>query len=332
MRGSGGDLERAIELGDLSLERWVEGSRPLDLRHHLHLHADAKYWVGQYEESVALSRRLRGLARDVQSAESLLRGGGFEAVALVELGRHEEAFELWDGLFEVARELGQNPRGLLNYSTLAYRELYDLDEARRRSEQALELSAGETFGMPKQYAGSDLLFTDLLAGDVGSAQAAWPRLWEGAREATGWTTWLIAGRLLCGRAEVALLAETAEECLEWSGKALDVARRTRRRKYEGRSLTVLGRALARLGRKEEALAALRSAVAVADELVGPPARWHAQAALGEAAYTLGEDDTAAEAYRRAAALIEAFAGTLAPERASRFLAASPVGDVLSASR
>ena len=80
------------------------------------------------------------MAADVHGAELLLRGGGGEALALAALGRHEEAIGLWDELFEIARELGRNTRVLLNYSALAYREVFDLDEARKRTEEALELS------------------------------------------------------------------------------------------------------------------------------------------------------------------------------------------------
>ena len=329
MRGGEGDVSRALELGDRALEIWVPKTRALSLRHHLHLHADLTYWVGQYERSVELSTQTRALALHVHSAESLIRGGGFEALALAGLGRHEEAIVIWDELFDIARELGQNPRGLLNYSALAYRELYDLKEARERSERALELSEGESFGMPLQFAGSDLLFTDLLAGDIGAAQAVWQSRWEGAAEATAWTTWLIVGRLLCARAEIALHAETPEAAAEWAGQAITVTRRTRRRKYEARSLTLLGQALARLGRREEAFAALRAAVEIADDLVGPPARWHARAALGEAAYALGDDETARVAFEEAAGLVETFAGALAPERRTRLLAAPPVAEILS---
>jgi class 3 adenylate cyclase/tetratricopeptide (TPR) repeat protein len=329
MRGLGDDVNRALEVGDRALEIWVPGTRLLSLRHHLHLHADLTYWVGQYERSAGLSMRTRELAADVHSAESLLRGGGLEALALAGLGRHEEAISIWDELFELARELGQNPRVLLNYSALAYRELYDLREARSRSEQALELSATETFGMPRQFAGSDLLFTQLLAGEIGPAQTAWPSLWEGAEKATAWTTWLIVGRLLCARAEIALHTESPESAAEWADRAISVTRRTKRRKYEARSLTLRGQALARLGRRDEALAALRSAVAIADELIGAPARWHARAALGQASYELGEDHSAAAAYEEAAGLVESFAGALAPERAASLLAAPPIDHIMS---
>lgn len=318
MRGADGDLERAFDLGERALERWVSGTRNLDLRHHLHLHADTSYWVGEYERARELSRQTRALAQDVHSPESLLRGGGFEAVSLAGLGRHEEAIAIWDELFEIARELGQNPRVLLNYSALAYRELYDLDEAQRRSEEALELSESMTFGMPRQFAGSDLLFTHLLADDLGAAQTLWPKLWADASEATAWTTWLIAGRLACAKAKLALRTESIESALEWASHAIEVARRTNRRKYEARSLSLFGQALARAGRREEALASLGRATMIADELIGPPGRWQAQAALGSAAHELGDDDTAEAAYAEAASLVETFVATLRPEPRCRF--------------
>jgi len=330
MRGAEGDLEQALALGDRALELWVPGTRRLDLAQHLHLHADTTYWVGQYERSLELSRRTRALAKEEFSAESLLRGGGFEALALAGLGRHEEAIAIWDEMLVVARELGRNPRGLLNYSSLAYRELLDLSEAKKRSEEALELSKGETFGMPLQFAGSDLLFTQLLAGEFGEAQVAWPKLWEGAEHATAWTTWLIAGRLAAARAEIALHTESPESAREWATRSVAIAQRTKRRKYEARSLTLLGQALVQLRRRDEAVDAFESATAIADELVGPPLRWSARAAYGEAAYALGADDAAAAAYGEAARLIESFAETLRPDRSATLHRAPAVSNILAA--
>jgi class 3 adenylate cyclase/tetratricopeptide (TPR) repeat protein len=327
-----GDANPALELGERALVEWVPGARAVDLTEHLHLHANVTYWAGDYDRCAELSRQARAFASDVHSAEALMRGGGTEALALCGMGQHQEAIRIWDDLFGIARELGRNPRGLLNYSSLAYRELHDLDEARRRSEEALELSEGESFGMPKRFAASDLLLTDLLGGDIGRAQTVWPTLWSDSQVATAWTKWLIYGRLAAARAEIALHAEGPETAVEWANKAIEIAVQTRRPKYEARSLSVLGKAYAQLGRRDEALRALREGVALADSLIGPPARWDARAALGQAAYALGEDEIAAGAYGEAGELVRSFTDTLAPERAERLLDAPTIEEILSLTR
>jgi hypothetical protein len=86
------------------------------------------------------------------------------------------------------------------------------------------------------------------------------------------------------------------------------------------------------GPRDEALAELDSAVRIADELVGQPLRWHAQAALGRAAYALGDDDRAARAYGEALRLVEEFSSALAPERAAQPAKAPLVEEIRSAAR
>jgi class 3 adenylate cyclase/tetratricopeptide (TPR) repeat protein len=330
MRGAEGDLERAVEIGERSLAIWTPGARTVSLTHQLHLHTDATYWVGNYERSVEVARETREAASDVRVAEAFLRGGGSGALGLAGLGRHEEAIAVWEELLPLADELGRPRRVLLNYSSLAYRELYDLDEARRRSEEAMELSPPSSFNMPRQFAGSDLVQTELLACEHGRAETLWRQRWDEADQATGWTRWLIAGRLQLARAELELAAGDAEAALQWAEQALATARRTRRRKYEARSLSVRGRALALLRRKDEALESLQGAIPIADALVGPPARWQARAALGRAAYALGEDEAAERAWTETASLVQDFATTLSDARRDRFLRAPQVEALLRA--
>jgi class 3 adenylate cyclase/tetratricopeptide (TPR) repeat protein len=330
IRGGEGDLDRAFELGERALELWRPGVRSEQLSEHFHLHADVAYWTGRYQRGTELAHAARELGGEVHSAEALLRGGGMEALSLTGLGRHEEALRVWDEMFELARELGRSPHVLLNYSSIAFRELYELQEARRRSEEALELAPATGFSMPRRFARSDLLLTHLLEGDVGRAQVEWPALWEDAQTATGWTRWLIYGRLAVARAEIALRVENAEAAVEWASKAVDITRSTRRAKYEVAARAILGEALGALGRHAEALSELTTAVTTADRLIGPPARWQARSALGRTLYAVGDDDGAARAFAEAADLIRGFAGTLAPARSDVLLGAEPVREVLAA--
>jgi hypothetical protein len=92
---------------------------------------------------------------------------------------------------------------------------------------------------------------------------------------------------------------------------------------------LLGQALALLGQRERALESSRAAATIADELIGPPSRWLAQATLGQVAQKVGDDDTAAVAYGEASRLIETFAATLAPERSAVLLAAPEIAEILT---
>jgi tetratricopeptide (TPR) repeat protein len=278
-----------------------------------------KYWTGDYRGSVACAVRARKAGGEVQSIHALLRGGGVDAMASVGLGEHEVALEKLEGIMAVARELGETGAYLPNYQSVVFRELGDLAAARAANETALDASRDLAFGMPRRFALSDLLQTDLLAGDIGRAQADWPALWEDAGEATGWTRWLIIGRLAVARAEIGLHAEPTESAAEWAAKAVEVTVRTRRRKYEALARAHLGRALVRLDRSEDGLTELRAAVELADALVNPVGRWQTRASLAAALAEARNEEGAARAIGDARGLLTAFAETLSPGRAATLL-------------
>jgi class 3 adenylate cyclase/tetratricopeptide (TPR) repeat protein len=331
MRGDEGDVERAVAMGDEALELWPRGARGYEHADHLHLQADVKYWTGDYRGATALAVRAREAGGEVQSMHALLRGGGIDAMVSVGLGEHEAALAKLDAIIAVAHELGETAAFLPNYQSVIFREVYDLDAARAASEAALDASRDLPFGMPRRFALSDLLQTALLGGDVGRAQADWPALWEDAADATGWTRWLILGRLAVARSEIALRAESPEIAAEWAAKALGITTRTRRRKYEVLARAHLGRALVPLGRHAEALAELRSAVDLADTLVNPVGRWQSRAALASVQRAAGEDAAAVATSARARQIITDFAATLAPSRAETLLSAPQTREILDAS-
>ena len=240
------------------------------------------------------------------------------------LGDHEAALSRLETMIDLARELGGGGAFLSNYKSAIFREVNDLEAAREASSAALEASEGLAFGMPRRFALSDLLQTALLAGDVGTAQTDWPVLWDDASEATGWTRWLILGRLAVARAEIARHAEPPDAAADWAAKAVEVTARTKRRKYEAVARSELGTALIALERSVDGLQELQRAVDLADELVNPVGRWRARAALAEGLLATGDEDAAAAAAADAGEIVTAFAATLAPKRAASLLDAAPV--------
>ena len=328
MRGEDGDVVRAVALGDEALELWPAGARGYERADHMHLQASVKYWTGDYRGAAECGTRAREAGGEVQSVHALLRGGGIDAMASVGLGEHEKALATLDAMLTIAQELGRAGSYLSNYQSVIFRELGDLDAARAANEAALEAARNLSFAMPRRFALSDLLQTALLAGDVGRAQADWPALWEDASEATGWTRWLIIGRLAVARSEIALHAEPPDVAAEWATKAVDVTTRTRRRKYEVLARTHLGRALVALGRPADGVRESRSAVEIADALVNPVGRWQSRASLADVLRTTGDEEAAAVATNEARRILTDFAATLAPSRAETLLASSAAREIL----
>jgi tetratricopeptide (TPR) repeat protein len=248
------------------------------------------------------------------------------------MGRYEEAFALFDETVARGREMGRPVRVILNYSTVALRDVFDLEEARRRSEESLEQSGWAGFSMPRVMALADGIQTETLAGDFGKALAAWPAAYDEAANAKAWSRWLVTGRLLAARADLALRAEGPDAAIEWAGKAVEAARPVKRLKYEAFGRMILGRAMCQARHPEEGVAELRRAVEIADRLGSPPARWQSRATLTEALYSTGDDNGAQEAFRDASAIVHDVAASLSPERSKRFLAAEPVSELLDRAR
>ena len=325
MRGGEGDLDRAIELVDRALADWVPGARQMELAEQYHIHADNMYWAGDYGRALELARSAAETGSgDPHSAEFLLRGAGMEGLILAGMGRYEEALAAGQVAIDIARHMGRGDNVVTNYSTMALRDIFWLDEALERSTTVAARLGPSDFNMPWMNARADVICADLLLGDLTSVDREWSAAWEDAGASRGWERWLIKGRLASVRADRELGGGHAEDAVTWAQRALDLARSTKRRKYEIASLITLGSALAAQGLKEDAARELRTAVALADGPGGSPLlRWRARAALGLAASR--EDDLQA-----AASMIREVAASLAPERAARYLAAPQVAQVLDA--
>jgi tetratricopeptide (TPR) repeat protein len=327
-----GDMEKAFELSDRASATWIPERRNQALAMHLDQRGLDHYWTGDYLESEKAARGAMFIAEEVRSTESLLRSGGVVGLALIGQGRHEEAIAIFDDVITRGRETEFVPRWTartLNMSSLPFRELYDLDEARRRNEQAAELGAQAGFAMAEIQSAIDQVFLDLLEYEPGRAHSRMPRLIEQADASKGWHQWLMRGRLAEAAAEIALAKGNAEAAATAAYRAIKEATAVSRRKYETAARLVLGRALLQMKMHDTAEAELRVAVAGAERLTHPPTLWRAWWSLSEALARTGDDRGAEEAYVKAVGTLQAFAGRLAPERAERLLGAGPVKEILN---
>jgi tetratricopeptide (TPR) repeat protein len=324
MRGNEGDLDRALEIGDRALDSWIPGTRQLELAEHYHLHADTNYWAGGYERTLALAQLSAETGRnDPYSAEYRLRGVGMQGLSLAGVGRYEESLVASEDAIALSRKLGLPDNVVTNYSTLALREIFAVDEALSRSELVVSRLGPSSFNMPWLNGRADLLGALLLHGELERVERDWPGAWDDAVASAAWEHWLIMGRLAAYRADLELQAGRLDEAVEWASRALEAARTCRRPKYEAIALTMLGKALTLQGM--DASSELRSAVEIADGLGSPLLRWQTRAVLA-GAVAPERDALLAEA----ASQIREVASSLAPERSSGYLAAPQVVEVLEA--
>jgi tetratricopeptide (TPR) repeat protein len=261
----------------------------------------------------------------------MLRGAGLEGILLTTTGRYEAALASFEAVIALGRDLGRPVRVLLNYSTIAFREIYDLTEARRRSEEALtQAGRSPNFHMPWMNALVDLLHCDVLDGEIGAAETRWRELWGEVIATPAWERWLLGVKLAAFRAEIALQQSDPAAAAEWAERAIEMARAVRRVKYETEARAILGNALLALGRSQDAIHELRAAVNGADALGSPLARWRTRVHLSRAIEASGNDVQAEGELLAAADIIRSVADDLSGERATRFLAAPPVAAVMKA--
>jgi tetratricopeptide (TPR) repeat protein len=330
MRGGPGDLDSAGEIGEEALRLWLPGARPWWHLNHEHLLGEQFYWTGRLADGHALMTSASTSGSDPQSIQARLRHAALKAQILCSLGQYEESIRLFEETTRIAVEAGRPIRVTRNYATQPLRELFDLAEARRWSEECLEgPDEAGGFMMPRANARADLMTAALLEGDLETAETFWRLQWdESTTTARAWTRWLLICRLAAARAQMELMSNRTDQAIEWGRKAIELSKPVRRVKYEIVGRATLGRALGAAGKPHEALTELTLAAAQADSLGTPRLRWEVLAALGRAQYAAGADNAAESAFSSASTVIHDIASGLEPQRAERFLGAEPVREVL----
>ena len=319
-------LEGAAE-GETIIRSWPADAPERDRSTMLAMLSASHYWVGDYGSAIERGRQGYELSRDLRSLDDMLLAASHLALGLTGAGRHVEALEVCqdaaaDGLaYELVPRFTAR---LFNMWANALRELGDLDGARARNEEALELSERAAFPPPVVQARIDLLYADLTAGEFGRAARAWPELQRQAAAMKAWHNWLTLGRLATARAEILLGTAAPDVAADAAREAITHARRTRRRKYEVASRQVLGHALLSQGRVLEAVRVFDRCLREARGLGQPIAVVRAAAGLRDAAIAAADDDRAAAADGVAQESLATFLGAVGDRWRDQVLA-TPAG-------
>jgi tetratricopeptide (TPR) repeat protein len=326
-----GSVPQALVIADEAFQAWQPGERRRDFANHSAMTGMLCYWTGQCDRAVELCRQGYELGMELRAIEEVLLGGGNLGMTLMGLGRHEEALRVLERVVAQGRELEILPRWTaraLNMWSGALRELFVLDEARARNEEAIEFGKASGFLLAALQGRTDLLFTDLLEDEPGRADRTWPGLWQEAEQLEGWHEWLIQGRLAYARAEIDLARGKPEEAAAAASDAIARSLRVGRLKYEVVARSVLGVALLELQREAEGVAELRAALVGAERLGHPPTTWRAAGRLVAALARTGDDGGAQRAYACLTATVDAFVAELSENRRARLLAAPELRDAL----
>ena len=163
------------------------------------------------------------------------------------MGRYEEAIAAAEHAIELGRDMGRPVSVVMNYSTLALREIFALDDALTRSEGVAELLGPSDFNMPWMKARADVFVARVMKGDLSTAESSWDALWDDAVGSKAWERWIVSGRLAAARAELELARGRIDDAQTWSMRAIDMAVTSSRKKYEVIARTTLGRALVGAG-------------------------------------------------------------------------------------
>src|SRR5918996_593122 len=221
-----GSVDEAIELNERALELWRPGARPRDFA-EAHLWSSIQfYWRGDYERVLTPGRLGAELGEEAAYVEGMISGPAHLGLGLAGLGRHEEALVAFEQAVTQGATFEVEPRFTSRATAMwagVLRELYELDDARRLDERAIALGEEARFPGSQVSGKIDLLMIDLLSGEVGHAETAWPSLWEAAGQTKGWHQWLWTTRLRHAKAEIALAAGRAEEAAADALDAIGVA-------------------------------------------------------------------------------------------------------------
>jgi DNA-binding NtrC family response regulator/tetratricopeptide (TPR) repeat protein len=273
-----------------------------------------KNWEGEYDAASRLQTEGLTLAREHHLLVPLLFNFFLQGMTLTGKGDYEGALALYREGLGFAEKVGDEAihHRLLNCLGWLHAELGDLDGAIDFNRQSADV--GKRRNDPGTYPNAEVNLGEvyLAKGDLPEAQdhleGAY-RYWDNPRTSQ-WMRWRYSIRLFASLGELWLRRGDYARATEFADRCLDVATRTSSRKNLVKGWRLRGQIALQRRELDDAEAAFRQAVAIAETIGNPTQLWMSHAALGRLHAARQRPLPAGEAYRAGCAVLDRVKGSL----------------------
>jgi tetratricopeptide (TPR) repeat protein len=289
-------------------------------------------WTGAYEDAVSRGTRALAMGRQLRLPEVIVFSTWFLGKARCCIGEYGAAIAMLEEAFHVCDRIGDRAwkSRLLNTLGWCFAEIGDVERARPYNERAAVIA--REIGDPEILANADINLSanHLALGHIDRALGYLEPIEDAlARPGDPWMRWRYQLHAVHTRGEIELANNLPERALARADDELRGARQHRAPKLATRALALRAAALLVLDRRDEVDAALREALAIAEQIGHRRAVVHAHRLLAETARRSGHAAQAAAHAAQARVVSEQLAGSLTDDDLRRHLLRS-VSDRASA--
>jgi class 3 adenylate cyclase/tetratricopeptide (TPR) repeat protein len=323
-----GDLASAND--DVSVALTLSESAGDALRQSLSLWLIARLrnWEGAFQESVDLHARSLDIARKHDLLIPLLQGFFGAALALTGKGAYDAAVAAFEEGLRLTEKVGHEIHRLrlLNGLGWLHMELQDWERALELNTRAARDARKR--GDAETIANVELNLADvfLARGDFALTEKTLMDVLHMVREpsTSDWLKWRYSQHLFASLADLSLARGDLTGTRNWVNQCLEIADRTRSRKYLLKSWRLNGEIATASRQWDEAESAFRKALAIARDTSNPTQLWLTYAAIGRLHTQTGNAERARQAFGVARKVIAATAEALGDQSLRDALETAPV--------
>jgi tetratricopeptide (TPR) repeat protein len=262
-----------------------------------------KNWAGEFEAAAAIADTALNKARDSNNLLAVTLGYFWKALPLIGKGDYDDARKTVEEGLALTEKMGDEViyQRLLNISGWLHGELGDFERAIDLNRRCAE--GARKRGDPETVANAELNIADVLMvqGDLvvaGELLEGVHRIVED-KAVSEWQKWRYSMHLFAGLGELWLARGDTAKAREFADRCVEQATRTTSRKYVIRGWRLRGEIALARGQWDEADAALRRALEIAQVVRNPTHLWKTHAAFGRLRDEQGKPDEARGAYAAA---------------------------------